>query len=364
MSIPVFLESLILRNLASYDTWTFGTSGAGTLLVPNGQFLIVTDFDYFHFVDEQPNTGSSAISDSWVDLLDPTDIVNIDYDFGAGGIFINQTLDPGNVAATNTEFQNQLDLQVTGWTVSLAFNPALGFGRWFITMITPVPGTPYNGQTPTITANDPVVLVTDGVFGGGAITPTTAAQMVNNSIHQLEFRQKGHVHSWIVAEDLQLYFPSGGTFYGNVTGCYQKRGLYIPFTENVQIGIIRVPPASTWGISYTTLTTKSNEPKLPAGYGIAGAGINVVANVVFDNVNEQYIPVTKVRSTIALEDYRQQFKVDYTSARVLNNPQSAGTGFTNAGAGRRYPIVNIGFIRVNMDFKAFQKEADTWLKIR
>lgn len=361
MSLPAVLEKLILRGLAEYDTWSFGTAGAGTLRLSKESFIIVTDFDFHHFVDEKPQAGTPATIFTIINPDDDTLDINLEYDIEEIGFFYLGVLDPLDVPTSQADFQAALDSVVTGWTVVISFTGT----EWDISITTTTPGTAYNGIVPTV-AIDVAGSVTPGEFAGGGVVATTSKDLLDRAIHQLEFRQKGKRYSWIIPSDLQLYAPQTGSFYGNVTGCFQKNGLYMPFTENVQIGIVQVPQVDLWSVSYQKLDPKSNEPVPPGGYGFNGAGasLNVVAQVIFDAggaAKEQYIPVTEDRSSIALLKYTPQFKVDYTDARKLNSPKDA-SGFTNQGAGRRYPIMSIGYVRVNMKWEQFKNELEQWIR--
>lgn len=48
------LEELIQKGKAQYKTFTFGGSGVATIPVPNNTFIIIVDFDYWHFIDPNP----------------------------------------------------------------------------------------------------------------------------------------------------------------------------------------------------------------------------------------------------------------------------------------------------------------------
>lgn len=357
-----FLEHLILNGLANYDTWSVGGSGTGTLRVPKNTFIIMTDFDYFHFIDEPavvvgvPAQESSAVQSDDFDLQ-----------WSLDGITFTPlvTFDHTDIPGTQALFQAAMTSILPGFVATLFYQP--GFKQWIIQVVTTAPGAAYNGITPTIVTVPPTIpqFPAPFLFGTADFTPN-AQDILDNATHQLEFRQKGKTFSFIVREDAQAFL--GQTLVDekihnmvNVFGKYQKQGLYIPFTENIQIDICRVPRVSDWSISYTTLTNKSNEPKEPAGYGIPAAppALNCVAEILFDGVSEQYLPVTEDRSDIALQQYREQFKVDYKLGRQLLNPQSENT---DNGAKRTYPILNIGFVRVNLNWKAFQEQYHKYIK--
>lgn len=367
-----FLESLILQGLAMCDTWTFGTSGAGTLRIDKDTFIILTGFDYFHFVDEPPPAGTRAVLDAFITPEDATSPINFDlqFDNGEPGVPNNITFNPLDLPASQASLQSYLDTFFPGFIASIGFAP--GPKIWEFAIFTTNPGIFYNGVSSITTLVEPGS-VTEGTFAGGTVGTISLDDFLKCNIHQLELRNKGARHTWTIQEDLQAY--GTGVFadatgadlakwYVNVTGKYQKKDLFIPFTEDIQIGIIKVPPTNVWTVDYAPLDLKANEPKLPGGYGMTGiANLNVVKSVLFDSNLEQYFPVTINRTSAGKLNYREQFKVDYANSngfnRGLNNPKALLT-FVNKGAGRRYPVINFDFVRVNMNYKEFQQRLEQW----
>lgn len=343
------IERLIYQGKAKYDTWSFGIAGAGTLRLDKNTFIIVTDFDYFHFIDEPVGIPTPAVSIATINTENVSEKIAYTLPSVATTDFVY--FDLGNPGQTESDFQNAFSLAFLGWplpTVSLSGTV------WTIVVTTPTPGTAYNGIAPTLQLTDAGTWNATPFSGGSDAGSLTNQMIIDRSIHQLEFRMKNQRYSWIVKENF-FFFPDQNNAFANITGVFQKKNLFIPFTEDMQIGIITVPPLSDWSIDYQPLDNKSNEPLLPAGYGQSTvANMNVVYNVQFDvAAPEQYIPVTKDRSDAPLNNYRPQFRVDYKNGRELNNPQLAET--LNKGASQRFPIVNIGFYRINLNYQEFQK---------
>lgn len=56
--LPSGLEAWIQKGKAQYKTFVLGGSGVGTIPIPTSKFIIITDFDYFPFID---NPGHASL---------------------------------------------------------------------------------------------------------------------------------------------------------------------------------------------------------------------------------------------------------------------------------------------------------------
>jgi len=133
--------------------------------------------------------------------------------------------------------------------------------------------------------------------------------------------------------------------------------VYYVHTEDCQINILNVPPVDEWSTQYSNLPAKSQEFPAPSGYGQGAVGFPAVREVIFDSAGntQQYLPLTQKRDDLPLipGQYREQFKVDVNNLNKLNDPTQAGKPDTFAWNDRPYPILNIGYVLVKMNYNKF-----------
>lgn len=353
MQLPPICERLVLTELADFDTWTWGGSGVGTLLIPKGQFFILLRMDYFHFVDEpQIDEGTDAQAILTLRPDDPSLAFNLQ-GLNISGVPLvspDVAFDPLDVPTSEANLQAWLDTFFLGFICTCQ----LSGGIWKVSIFS-TPGATYNGQI--IDGGLSVAgLVIPGVFAGGAdALPLSPNQVKRGAIHQIEVRQKGKNRSWCIYEDVQLVPTAADeSAYFNVTGKYQV-DMFLPFHENLQLDICRVPTPDQWTVTFQGLPNKSNEPASPAGYGISGTPdfSEAATEILFDAItNEQYLPLTVERDDTAPLDYTPQFRVAFKDTRQLRDPSLPSE---NDGNSRKFPLINFHFLRVNMNYDDFRK---------
>lgn len=199
-------------------------------------------------------------------------------------------------------------------------------------------------------------------FTGGSndVIPDKQA-MVNylaKSVHQLQFRSAKSIDKYIIRETLGLLiFPNDTVPFTVTPNGYYHKDCYLVHTSNVEINILTVPPVSEWEITVDKLPLKSNEPPQPLGYGQTASGLNAVRQIVFDNAlqTQQYFPLTNKRDDLNLipGQYREQFKVDANEKNKLNPPVPQGED--TLVVGKNYPIVNVAYVQVDMNYNKFVK---------
>jgi len=118
--------------------------------------------------------------------------------------------------------------------------------------------------------------------------------------------------------------------------------------------VMCVPDVDAWAVTMNTLSDKSQEVGNPEGYGQGAGGQNTAREIIFDAAfnTQQYLPLTSQfdDTPIIPFEYRDQFKVDGNFLNALNNPKNkAGV----RGSFKTYPLVNIEYIVVNMNYTKF-----------
>lgn len=362
------LEKLIQKGKAQYHTFCIGASGVGTIPCPEGSFVILTDFDWFPFIDvpplpeDAPATGSIGLNNSVL-------IVNtVQFDFPG---FPSLGPVPGIDFSSQVNTQNAINLALAGdpnfigWSCNVQyqldpFNPANAILTFIWT--TNTPGAVYNGIFPGFFCGDPVapVLVITQAFSGGVDGVITFQDLLDRSVHQLEFKSMKSRNHYIIRDDVSIGI-TGDNSQGiapsvNVTGKFH-RDIYLVHTDNVQINILNVPPVSAWATNYSQLPAKSQEFNAPSGYGQGAVGFPAVRETVFDSAGntQQYINLTQFRDDIAViaGQNRNEFKVDVNLLNILGDPTQAGKIETFVFNGPNYPILNIGYVLVKMNYNEF-----------
>lgn len=347
------LEKAIQSGLAQYKTFQLGASGVGRIPCPKNQFLIIIDFDYWHFIDppEPAVIGNPAVSSSTLDggvAIFQADIQAIPGGPSSGAI----TFDPTNAATqaqTYTDIQNYLNVAWPGFTVTGGF----ALGIWTVNITTTAPGAIYNGLTPGYFTAVPVLA---GPYAGGTPNVTSLENLLANATHQLEFRSTKSRNHFIIRENVQV-FPAtmaGGIGFWNVNGFYH-RDVYLVHTESVQMNISRVPSPDNWTTNYSALPEKSQEFSLPVGYG---QGIlSAVRRVDFGGAGaDGYEPLTSEFEDLPGTAPQEQFKVNIQAGRELSDPTVILNPEANNGD-RNYPLVNVGYVLINKKYSDFVKSS-------
>lgn len=350
------LEALIQKGKAQYKTFTFGGSGVSTIPVPENQFLIITHFDYFHFLDLPEGTGGAPAVGS-IQLLtggtNPINNLQIITPVGVSLPFALDTADvPGSQAAATAAFA-----VLPGWSIGVAF----GAGVWTLTITSTAPGGKFNGETPSFTTTTTLAGSVSNNFAGGTFGTLTLAQVLSRQTHQLQFRSLKSKSHFIIQENIHIDPVIGqlnsnpAQFYFNVSGVYQ-RDVYLVHTDNVQIDIVNVPQPRGWSVNFSQLPGKSQEANQPVGYGQGAVGQNAVRQIFFAPPTQQYLPLTNLRDTLPLSPfYREQYNVDVNLTNRLNHPKNLGNQATAnfIWNQRTHPLVNVGYVLVNMNYNKF-----------
>lgn len=354
------LEAAIQKGLAQYQTFVFGVGGVGRIPVPKGSFIIITDFDYFYFIDtpEPVVVGDPArMAFSFTSLVAVTEVT-----FQINGLPVIAPVinfDAGDILQTQIDFQAMLNTYFPGFT-ALVFGAG---GAWFVEVTTTAPGAAYNGITPNITFNPVPPIVDISPFQYGTASVTSRDNINANSTHQLEFRSTKSRNHFIIRENVQidefLAINEEGEAIENILS-YNVRGFYhrdtyLVHTESVQINVIKVPPPSSWvGSTYLPPSPRSQEFSQPVGYGqtISPVLIPTMRQAVFVP-GEAYDPLTK-----QFEDLpgvaQDQLKLNVIPGRELVDPTLPATGTSND---RNYPVINIGYVLVNKEYNDFVKSS-------
>jgi len=123
------LEEIIQQGKGAYRTFSFGGSGVATIPVPVNGFIIITDFDYWHFVDPNPTASCGTLTfGNWEDGDEATFCIQ------QTGEVIGTVLWQGTAIATAQAFANDVNTNhspmfsatVTGATVTICADPNLG----------------------------------------------------------------------------------------------------------------------------------------------------------------------------------------------------------------------------------------------
>lgn len=343
------LERVIMKGKARYHTFTYGVGGVGRIDVPQGSFIIITDFDYFHFVDIKPSIPATpAIGDFTFDT-GPFGPIPIAYSVaGVPAVPSYVLFNPGDVPTTTTDFNNYLAANLPGFTASVVL-----VGTVFTITVTTTPGTMYNGILATVTPVFPFAIIVTP-FAGGADANFQFSDLTDASTHQMELRSEKSRNHYVIQENViydALSDPSQLIY--NVFGMYH-RDVYLVHTAHVQIDIIRVPRPTNWAVTYSQLDNKSQENANPVGYGIAPAGMPTVRQVDFNGLGEFYKPLSNAFDELNALPSQTEFKVDAIPGRELRDPTLALPIFVN---GRNYPTVNIGYVMVDMNWNEFVKQS-------
>lgn len=353
------LEALIQKGKATQVTYVFGAGGVGRIPVPQNSFIIIHHWDYWHFIDTPEGTQASPATAtiSWFVPAD-TPPFPVTFDFGIIGNFV-VNVDINDLPGTLALVLAAWVAIMPGGTVNGGIDPVTGFVNF--TFITSSPGTIWNGQPATMTPVDPIPPVgwvtVPGVFDRGAdAVALTLNQFLQHKIHQLEFRSNKSINHFLIDEPVEI-FPQHAEvtdplFFANLGGVY-KKDCYLVHNEAVQINVLGVPPVSQWLVDYNPLTAKSQEFAVPVGYGIGV--LPTVRNILFDGVTQHYMPLTEKFEDPAgfpPNQYREQFMVDANAANILFNPQNVSGVRGNF---RTYPLINIDYIQVDMNYNEFVK---------
>lgn len=351
------LESLIGKGIAQYKTFTFGAGGVTRIPVPKGSFIIITDFDYFHFIDKPdndiPGTPASALF-SWDTLAASTDVT-----WQLNGVPAVPPIITFNTAVplqAQIDFQAFLNANFPGFSCTVQLIGGVP-NQWSVVVDTTTPGTQYNLQTPVVTFDPAPIVSAVGDFNGGTDGSTSIENVIANSTHQLEFRSEKSSNHYVIREDVEItnFAPitgSPGLFY-NVRGMYH-RDCYLVHTEPVQIDIIKVPTPDTWTVDYGRLDQRSQEASLPRGYGQDPGGLNTVRQATF-SVGERYKPLTPGFTGTLAGASQDQLKFNVALGRELEDPSIPL--IQDISNGRNYPIVNVGYVLINQDYNDYVKSS-------
>lgn len=344
------IEEMITAGQAEYRTYVVGASGTGNIPVPDNSFIIITDFDYWYFVDEpEPTPGEEAVAFLTITAdVDPSAPFTLNYNInGIPLAGADVDFNPFSVGETQLNFQASLDLYFAGFTCTVEYNDN---GLWIVTVLS-TPGTTYNGQIidGTIGGGGHTV-IPDAFEGGTAAIPVTIADYLTRRSHQLQFKSQNASNHFIINEKIEVFDATvlgGAGFFVNVNGYYHK-DTFLMHKTDVRINIIRVPQPEEWTTVYGALDNKSNEPPLPAGYGQAGIpNLDVVQQVLLNAVDEQYLPLGQKYSPQTLQEYTPEFKVAAVAGRELEDPTNVSEV---KGVRRNYPLINIGYVVTNKNY--------------
>lgn len=351
--ITPLIEQLIIRGIAKYDTFCFGGAATGAIPVDRDEVLIITSFDYWHFVDAVAQSpGSFAISNSKFEMVIP------DQQFIIGWTLSGQptppvfvTFDPFDIPLTNTRFQNFLNANFPGFTCSIT----LVGNEWSVVVRTTIPGNAYNTLVPDLQSDESFLSNLPGAFAGGtAPTPPLSEQYKAGATHKLTLSSKAARYLFTVREQTDILALTGGGYYANTKGYYHC-DTYCVFTENVDINISRVPLPNTWtGSTYNKLPNNTGQKPVPAGYGSELQPTALKSLYLIQmSVGETYYPLS-FNITGVNSGTMEQFDPN-TNNRALYNPtESDGVG----GNTPNYPLINFTCVRIkSKDFEALKGNA-------
>lgn len=356
------LERLIQKGLAQYQTFVFGASGDGRIPVPDGSFIIITDFDYFYFLDNPPQSipGSPAVSKFVNFYTDPTLTFKVTWEVppGTPPVPPQVNITPNDLPGSTINFQNYLDAFFPGLYCVLVDN--LGSD---LTIEVYDPSGFYDGYTPAVTTTA-VGGYSINTFTGYAPPGSTVSDLYQVGTHQLEFRSEKSRNHFLISEQWHLFSfipvgAEGQAFFYNVSGFYH-RDVYLVHSQDVQINILRVPPPESWTpfTEYQVNQPKSQENAIPVGYGIGVGTLPAIKRVNFLGGAglEFYYPLTDKFTQIpgSVNNGQSEFKVNAILGRELADPTAPITPINN---GKNYPLINIGYVLVNMDYNEYVKSS-------
>lgn len=358
------LERLIQKGKAQYHTFCLGASGVGTIPCPEGSFVILTDYDWFPFIDVPPAVPASPAVGSI--LLQQTNglVQDIQFDFPPFPSLTVIGIVWGNNLATQAAVDLAIiaDINFVGWTCVVTTKPDPIIPNTVIVSFvftTPTPGTIYNGVVISIVnlslPPDPVTIIQAPFTGGSDGEELKPEDILDRSVHQLEFKSMKSRNHYIIRDDVFLTV-SDGRFSLNCVGKFH-RDIYLVHTSNVQINILNVPPVSSWVTNYSQLPAKSQEFPPPSGYGQGAVGFPAVRETIFDSAGgtQQYINLTQFRDDLPAipGQNRNEFKVDVNLLNILGDPTAGGPINSFFFNGPLYPILNVGYVLVNMNYNDF-----------
>lgn len=347
------LERAIVNGDAEYRTFVFGGSGVSTIPVPKNSFIIITDFDYFYFVDAPEGQGENpAISKNTLFSVDPTLVFTLQINIAPFGTTALITFDPADVPTTNLNLNFQLQTTFgAGWSGLAVYAGTF----WQLTLTSSSPGSPYNTILPLLITVPLMATSTTPFMGGTDKSPVPIEELLKYKTHQLVFRSENAQNNFVIHEKLFIFDSAlfgGQGYFINVDGYYHK-DTFLMHKFPVRINIARVPDPSEWTVNYGILPAQSQEKDVPAGYGQAASVISMpaVKNINFGFGAENYIPNTADFSPAPpAGSYRPQFNPDIRPGRELNDP----TLFTRQlGSVRTYPLVNVGYVLFNKNYTEY-----------
>jgi len=115
------LESLIGKGLAQYKTFTFGAGGVGRIPVPKASFIVIIDFDYFHFVDKPDTVTEATPATAYFSFQTEEDNTDVTWSLnGEPPVPSIIDYDILNPLQTQVDFQTYLNANFPGFSVSIA----------------------------------------------------------------------------------------------------------------------------------------------------------------------------------------------------------------------------------------------------
>jgi len=172
------------------------------------------------------------------------------------------------------------------------------------------------------------------------IAPEDLAQLMDNSVHFVEFRSKGNAFSYCMRTN---FLPVLNKYVMPVNNAEQYNTYQLHKTD-CHIDIWRMEPRNSWTYTYGILPDKTNEDSKPTGYGtIAVSNANTLLDFRFAGFIVYY-PFGALQSQNG-DTFYNTFRCPITSFNALIPIDSAFTGVNYT-----YPIVNIGYVLVNHPF--------------
>ena len=177
-----------------------------------------------------------------------------------------------------------------------------------------------------------------------ALDPEDTDQLLQRSVHQLQFRSKKSANHFIIREPMHFIGGGGG---GQVSssGTYQKETFLI-HDSNVEISIVAMPTTigavNTTGVSNADLGSQAP----PLGYGSGAGGVLSTTNYEDGAGEFEYLPQTRGFGVFAAASPFpvSQLLLPVTSVTALlptNNGLALGM--------RTFPIVNVSYIEINRE---------------
>ena len=172
--------------------------------------------------------------------------------------------------------------------------------------------------------------------------PDDLSNVVERSVHQLQFRSPKSSNHFIIREPLNTLGVTMPSQINNVNGTYRKETFLI-HEGNVEISIVLVPSPAGGANLLGTAPSELGAQQPPLGYGTGATAILSTIGYIDGVFANEYVPLTRKFTPFT-------FGVFFNTSQFLApvNPFTAlEPTFTGSNVGARsYPIVNVTYVEI------------------